>query len=146
MNGYLLDTSVLSAFAPERPPHTPVFQAWLSTAGRRLPWHIPVIAVAEVQKGVAKLTRVGGLHRAERLEQWLDRLVVDFGERILPIGAAIARRAGNMQDDVIAVGRNPGLPDILIAATAVEHGLTILTANTRHFDVLEVANLNPFTN
>ena len=143
MSGYLLDTSVLSAFAPDRPPHTPPFQAWLSTAGRRLAWHIPVIAVAEVQKGVAKLRRAGGLHRAERLEQWLDRLVVDFSERVLPIGPAIARKAGNMLDDAIARGLSPGLPDILIAATAVEHGLTILTANTRHFNVLQVANLNP---
>ena len=51
-----------------------------------------------------------------------------------------------MQDDAIARGRSPGLPDILIAATAVEHGLTILTANTRHFNVLQVANLNPLAN
>lgn len=49
-----------------------------------------------------------------------------------------------MEDAAIARGRSPGLPDILIAATALEHDLTILTANTRHFDVLKVANLNPF--
>lgn len=49
-----------------------------------------------------------------------------------------------MEDTAIAHGRSPGLPDILIAATALEHGLTILTANNRHFDALKVANLNPF--
>ena len=49
-----------------------------------------------------------------------------------------------MEDMAIALGRNPSLPDILIAATALERDLTILTANNRHFDVLKVANLNPF--
>lgn len=49
-----------------------------------------------------------------------------------------------MEDAAIARGRSPGLPDVLIAATAVEHDLTILTANNRHFEALKVANLNPF--
>jgi predicted nucleic acid-binding protein len=144
LTGYLLDTSVLSVFAPDRPALSPVFQAWLSSVGRRETWHIPAIATAGVQKGVARLRRAGGFQRAERLERWLDNLLVEFDERVLPIGFAIARRAGAMEDAAIARGRSPGLPDILIAATALEHDLTVLTTNSRHFEVLEVANLNPF--
>ena len=144
MNGYLLDTSVLSVFAPDRAALSPAFQAWLSHTGRRQTWYIPAIAVGEVQKGVAKLRRAGGVERAERLERWLDSLLVEFDERVLSVGSAIARRAGEMEDVVIALGRNPGLPDILIAATALEHDLTVLTANNRHFDTMKVANLNPF--
>ncbi|TIX03326.1 MAG: type II toxin-antitoxin system VapC family toxin [Mesorhizobium sp.] len=144
MNGYLLDTSVLSAFAPDRAALSPTFQGWLSRTGRRQTWYIPAIAAAEVQKGVAKLKRAGGAQRAERLERWLASLLTEFDERVLSIGSAIARRAGEMEDAAIARGRSPGLPDVLIAATAVEHDLTILTANNRDFEALKVANLNPF--
>ncbi|TIP71674.1 MAG: type II toxin-antitoxin system VapC family toxin [Mesorhizobium sp.] len=144
MNGYLLDTSVLSILAPDRAARSPDFQAWLSRVGRRHTWYVPAIAAAEVQKDIAKLRRAGGIDRAERLERWLDNLLVEFDERVLSIGSAIARRAGEMDDAAIARGRSPGLPDILIAATALEHDLTILTANNRHFEALEVANLNPF--
>jgi predicted nucleic acid-binding protein len=144
LNGYLLDTSVLSVLAPDRAGLSPTFQAWLSRTGRRQTWYIPAIAAAEVQKGVAKLRRAGGAQRAERLERWLDGLLAEFDEQVLSIGSAIARQAGEMEDAATARGRSPGLPDILIAATALEHDLTILTANTRHFDVLKVANLNPF--
>ncbi|MBZ9695842.1 MULTISPECIES: type II toxin-antitoxin system VapC family toxin [unclassified Mesorhizobium] len=144
MNGYLLDTSVLSVFAPDRAALPPAFQTWLSHTGRRHTWYIPAIAAAEVQKGVAKLRRAGGTQRAERLERWLDSLLDEFDERLLSVGSAIARRAGEMEDMAIALGRNPGLPDILIAATALVHDLTILTANNRHFDALKVASLNPF--
>lgn len=49
-----------------------------------------------------------------------------------------------MEDAAIARGRSPGLADILIAATAQVRGLTVLTANVRHFEVLETPYLNPF--
>ncbi|WP_352801978.1 hypothetical protein [Mesorhizobium sp. M0909] len=45
----------------------------------------------------------------------------------------------------MARGANPGLADVLIAATARLHGLSVLTANTRHFAILDVPYLNPFT-
>ncbi len=64
--------------------------------------------------------------------------------RTMQVREAKARRAGTMEDAAIAGGRSPGLPDILIAATALEHELTVLTTNCRHFEVFEVANLNPF--
>ena len=144
MSGYLLDTSVLSAFAPDRPELPSAFKGWLSAVGRHQTWYVPAIAAAEVQKGVAKLRRAGGIQRAARLEQWLERLLSEFGERVLPIDSATARTAGSMEDSAIARGRNPGLSDILIAATAAEHDLVVLTANSRHFEALEVAHFNPF--
>lgn len=144
MSGFLLDTSVLSAFAPDRPPLPSAFDDWLSRMGRHEAWYLPAIAAAEVQKGVAKLRHAGGVKRAKGLEQWLDNLLDEFGERVLPIGIAIARRAGEIEAVAVARGRGPGLADILIAATAVEHDLTVLTTNSRHFDALDVENLNPF--
>ena len=104
---------------------------------------MPAIAAAEVQKGVAKLRRAGGIQRADRLERWLESLLGQFDERILVIDTKIARRAGEIEDAARACGRNPGLSDILIAATAAEHDLIVLTANTRHFQMLDAAFLNP---
>lgn len=144
MSGFLLDTSVLSVFAPDRPPPAPSFRDWLETVGRAQPWHLPVMAVAEVQKGVAKLRRAGGDLRAHRLEMWLEGLLGEFGSRVLPVSADVARRAGVIEDLVLAQGRHPGLPDILIAATADVFELTVLTVNTRHFSVLGVPFVNPF--
>jgi predicted nucleic acid-binding protein len=144
LSGYLLDTSVLSAFAPDRPPLSQSFQTWLSETGRLETWYVPVVAAAEIQRGVAKLRRSGGAQRAERLERWLDRLLVAFGERALHVDSAVARRAGEIDDMAVARGRYPGFADILIAATAAEHGLTVLTANNRHFTPLGIANFNPF--
>ena len=143
MSGFLLDMSVLSAFAPGRPELPETFGQWLEEKGRREAWYVPAIAAAEVQKGVAKLRRSGAKARASQLEQWLTELLTEFGERILPIDAAVARQAGEMEDAAIALGRDPGLPDVLIAATAQQHGLTVLTANVRHFAALGVPHLNP---
>lgn len=83
--------------------------------------------------------------KAERINEWFERLLLEFNQRILPIDLAIAREAGKLEDATIARGANPGLADILIAATARLHGLSVLTANTRHFAILDVPYLNPFT-
>lgn len=87
---------------------------------------------------------MGGQTRADRLELWLETLIDQFRDRVLPITERIGRMAGDMEDGMIARGRNPGLADILIASTAAAHRLTILTANVRHFDSLGVPYLNPF--
>jgi predicted nucleic acid-binding protein len=145
LSGFLLDTSVLSGFAPDRPELPKTFRIWLDRQGRHEPWYVPSIAAAEVQKGVAKLRRSGAGARADRLEQWLDELLSEFGERVLPVDTAVARRAGDIEDAAIARGRHPGLPDILIAATAQLHQLTILTSNTRHFAELGVLHFDPFS-
>ncbi|WP_292548609.1 hypothetical protein [Mesorhizobium sp.] len=68
-------------------------------------------------------------------------MLVEFNQRILPIDLAIAREARKLEDATIARGANPGLADV----TAHLNGLSVLTANTRHFAILDVPYLNPFT-
>lgn len=144
MTGYLFDTSVLSAFAPGRPPLSPELSQWLLALGDREEAFLSTIVILEAQRGFAKLRRQGGGVRAGMLEQWLDEVLRQFDDRILPVTTQIARLAGTLEDDMIARGRNPGLADILIAATATSHGLTVLTANVRHFSSLGVPHINPF--
>ena len=102
-----------------------------------------MVAVIEIEKGISRLMRTGGAPRAERLSQWLDRILETFSERVLPLDVIAARRAGAMSDDARAKGRDPGLADVMIAAIADVRGLTVATRNLRHFSPLGVPHVDP---
>lgn len=138
MTGYLVDTSILSVFGPGRPPVPHAVGRWMDRQGTAQTLFVPAIAIAEIERGIARLYRSGGVARAAELTQWLDGLLERFAGNILTIDEAVARRAGRIDDAATAAGRHPGLADVLIAATAAEHRLTILTANVRHFEPLGV--------
>lgn len=140
--GYLLDTSVLSGFAPGKPAPAEEFRAWLRVRSDRL--FMPCIAVAELTQGICKLRRNGGKARAARLAGWMDGLIAQYADRILPLDAEACRIAGQISDRAIATGRHPGFPDVAIAALARQHELLVLTRNVRHFVVLDVACADPF--
>ena len=143
MSGYLVDTSILSAFAPGRIDTLPDASAeWFRENGDQL--YISSMSVAEIEKGIAKLLRTGSAKRAADLAAWLDAIEAGYAEHVLPFDRQVARLAGRMDDSVTAKGRSPGLADIIIAATAKAHDLTILTANERHFEALDVWYMNPF--
>jgi predicted nucleic acid-binding protein len=143
MSGYLLDTSVLSTFAPDRPPIPKLLQDWIVEQGRREMLFMPSIVIMEIQRGIAKLRRSGAIERPQRLERWLDLLLTEFGQRIINLDIAVAREAGRLEDAAIARGRHPGVADVLIAATARSHGLQVLTTNLKHFSGLDVPHFNP---
>ena len=140
--GYLLDTSVVSALAPGReaflPPH---FDDWLQARHRQL--FLPCVAVAEVAQGIGKLRRSGGGERADRLDRWLDGLIAAYADRILPLDALAARLAGRLSDAAVAAGCHPGFADVAIAALAQNAGLLLLTRNLKHFQPLGVACADP---
>ncbi|UCI30568.1 type II toxin-antitoxin system VapC family toxin [Mesorhizobium sp. B4-1-4] len=142
MSGYLLDTSILSAFAPGRLPLAKDVANWIVSQGEQQTLFIPVIAITEIEKGIRKLDRAGASKRAENLAAWVNDTIEEFADQILGINADIARRAGRMEEAVSAKGKNPGLADILIAATAAANELTVLTANVRHFEALDVGCWN----
>ena len=105
---------------------------------------LSVITVAEVEDGIAKSHRLGAYRKAKRLSDWLETLLHLYGSRVLPVDLPTARRAGRLSDRARGQGHAPGLADLVIAATAQEHGHTILTRNLRHFGPLGVAALDPF--
>lgn len=143
MQGYLFDTSVISLMAPGRPAILDAQAAWLRQQTGRL--FIPAIAIAEIEAGIAKLRRSGGQARAGHLTAWLDGLIADHGDRVLPFDTAAARIAGLLADTAAALGRHPGFADIAIAAIASAHDLTLLTRNLRHFEPLGIPAIDPFT-
>jgi predicted nucleic acid-binding protein len=139
--GWLIDTSVLSMLAPGKPPVDAGFATWLRSRSETL--FISAITVAEIEQGLCKLRRAGGLERAGRIEAWLEQLIAQAPQRILPVDARVARQVGQMSDEATAAGRHPGLADVAIAATASAHDLTVLTRNVRHFVPLGVRVEDP---
>lgn len=140
--GFLLDTSVISALAPGREAYLPPdFTTWFLAHDSQL--FIPCIAVAELAQGIGKLRRAGSVERAERLDAWLDRLIDGYGNRILSLDPVAARLAGRLSDEAVAIGRHPGFADVAIAAMAQHAGLLLLTCNLKHFEPLGVACTNP---
>lgn len=137
---YLLDTNIVSMDAPGRRRVEPSdFAAWLRRHDAAL--HLSAVSIAEIEAGIARAGRIGATTKAERLRRWLDAVEHLYAGRILAFGVAETREAGAILDRARA--HDPGFEDIAIAATATAHGLTILTANERHFAPLGVPMINP---
>jgi len=133
---FLLDTDVLSAL--RRPDRTPAIANWLSSR-RTVDLHLSVISIGEIERGIAQ-QRARDAAFARALAGWLDRVLRLYGDRILGVDAPTARRWGQLSASIGHQGA-----DLLIAATALEHGLTVVTRNVRHYEPTGVAVLDPTT-
>lgn len=139
---YLVDTNVISAGAPPAASTSIALVDWMDRNSAAL--FLSAVTVAEVADGIAKAQREGATRKAAALSAWLDTLLHLYRERILAFDVAVARVAGTLSDAARVHGQAPGFADIVIAATARHHGLTILTRNIRHFEPLGMAVLDPF--
>ena len=142
MSGYLLDTNVVSAFAPGRSTGSPQLAQWLEARSDLL--FLSVISIVEVEAGICKLRRTGAKARADLLTAWIEQILGAYDERILAFDLAAGKVAGALSDQARAAGSNPGFADIAIAATAQRYDLVLLTANVRDFRVIGVRYANPF--
>jgi len=143
VTGWLLDTNVLSAFGPGKPALSAEVATWFRQHSEAL--FISTITVAEIEAGIAKLRRLGADRRASQLRAWFDRILAEYADRVLSFDLGAARIAGTLIDSARAGGRHPGAADISIAAIARSQGLTVLTANLRHFEPLGVEVINPLS-
>lgn len=132
---YLLDTNVVSAL--RRPDRHPAPTAWLADQ-RPSDLYMSVVTIAEIERGIARQISQD-LTFARELAAWLERTLAGFADRLLGIDVPTARRWGRLS---ASLGHNDA--DLLIAATALEHGLTVVTRNVRHFEPTGVPVLNPF--
>jgi toxin FitB len=121
---YLLDTMILSELRKRQRDARLV--AWLKDT-RPVDLYLSVVTIGEVEKGIAEQRRLDPAFAA-RLAVWLDATLRHYERRIVPVDIAVARRWGQLAD----AHSNAGA-DLLIAATALEHGLTVVTRNIRHF-------------
>jgi len=142
VRGWLLDTDVLSAFAPGRPTIPSQAAAWFDDRAEAV--YVSAVSAAEITTGIAKLARIGAARRAEALHQWFEAVLAVYSDRVLSFDLAAARFAGAIGDAAMAAGRHPGFADVAIAAIAQSRELVVVTLNRRHFEPLGVPVINPF--
>lgn len=144
MTGYLIDTNALSLLSNSKA--SPQFIDWLQAQQRKNALYVSTITLQEIEKGIVKLERVkgGSPEKAKRLREWVQIVMADFQDRFLPVDVEVALVAGKLEGAMLARGLNIELADILIAATAQTHRLTVITANIRDFEPLGVDCLAPF--
>jgi toxin FitB len=139
MSGFLLDTNCISEPLRTRPD--PRVLAWFQTADEsRL--FLSVLTISEIRRGIALLPQG---QRRTRFETWLDvELQPRFAERLLPISHAVADRWGLLDAEMRLKGRIVPAIDGLLAATALHHGLTVVSRNIADFSRASVPVLNPW--
>ena len=139
MNGWLLDTNVLSELRRPRPnaqvrtfiAAQPLEQLFIST-----------VTLAEIRYGIEKVA--DPIRRAE-LSDWLEHKVRPmFDERTLGISEDVMFKWRLLVEDGRRAGHTFSQPDLIIAATALHHGLTVVTRDTPDFSLARVQVLNPW--
>ena len=147
MSGYLFDTNAISVLAPPSsaqnvlPTYVARFRTWVREHDDQL--FLSTITLAEIQAGISQLERKGSARRAAALAHWLSAIMELYDSRMLPLTSSAALEAGRLLDRAIGAGADPGFEDAAIAATAVVHNLTVVTANTRHFEHFGVPFISP---
>ena len=136
MTGYLLDTNVVSELR-KRDRANDHLRAWFATHHTDEFW-LSVLVVGELKRGIELINRRDPA-AADALRTWLDHVIDDYSDRILPITMAITTRwaAISVPDPIPVI-------DGLLASTALEHDLTLVTCNTTDIARTEVTQINPF--
>lgn len=139
MSGFLLDTNIPSETL--RPVPNAKVAAWLESQSKEVQF-LSVVTIGELRRGITLLAQ--GARRTQ-LEEFIKVAVpLWFAGRVLPVTQAIAERWGVLDGRRQAAGQPLGVADGMIAATALEHGLTLVTRNTKDYDGLGVALINPW--
>lgn len=127
----LVDTNVISELMRPR-PHAKVL-AW---AERQEAFELSVISLEEILFGLSA-------RPSPRLSKWFEEFV-DCHCRLLSVSASVASRTAQLRAELRARGKPRTQADMLIAATAFEHGIALVTRNVKDFEGCGIPLLNPF--
>ena len=133
---WLVDTNVISEVRKRDRCHPAVAAWWAAVDERDL--FFSVLSLGEIRRGIEGV-RPKDPARARALEMWLDEIADAFGGRILGVDLAVAGAWCRL-----AILRSAPVIDALLAATAIVHGLVLVTRNVTDVDGLGVRLLNPF--
>jgi toxin FitB len=139
LSGFLLDTNVISELVRRKPE--PRVTMWVEATDEML-LHLSVLTLGEIRKGIASLRDAS---RRVTLGAWLDSdLSVRFANRILPIDEAVADRWGRLAAKLEASNSPLPVIDGLLAATALQYNLTLVTRNVKDVTATGVPLFNPW--
>ena len=139
MSGWLLDTNVISELRRPRPSA----RVRRFVAGQRLEdLFVSTVTFAEIRYGIET---VGDRIRRAELNDWLlHRVRPMFDQRVLEVSEDVMFKWRLLVEDGRKVGHTFSQPDLIIAATALQHGLTVVTRDTRDYKLARVPLLNPW--
>jgi predicted nucleic acid-binding protein len=136
---FLVDTNVISETRKGRRADPGVFAFWSEAARNDTPIFLACVTIGELRRGVELIRHRGDQQQAELLEQWLEKVLLDYGDRVLSLDCDAAQLWGRLR----VLNPQHGI-DKQIAAIALLHDLTVVTRNTADFADCGVALLNPF--
>jgi predicted nucleic acid-binding protein len=136
---FLVDTNVISEARKGQRADPGVAAFWAEAARNDTAIFLASVTIGELRRGVELIRYRGDQQQAELLEQWLEKVLIDYGERVLSLDCDAAQvwgrlRVPNPQHAIVKQ----------IAAIALLHDLTVVTRNTEDFANIGVRLLNPF--
>ena len=139
MNGWLLDTHVISELRRPRPSA----RVRAFVAGQRLEaLFVSTVTFAEIRYGIET---VGDPNRRAELNDWLlHRVRPMFDQRVLEVSEDVMFKWRLLVEQGRKAGHTFSQPDLIIAATALHHGLTVVTRDTGDYELARVPLLNPW--
>jgi toxin FitB len=139
LTGWLLDTNILSELRRSKPERKVL--AFVTAQPLEL-LHVSAVTFAEIRFGIERVTDAG--RRAE-LNDWLaHRVRPMFEQRVLAITEDIMFKWRLLIDDGRKAGHTFSQPDLIIAATALHHGLTVVSRDVRDYQKARAPVLNPW--
>jgi predicted nucleic acid-binding protein len=145
-DGFLLDTNVISAAAPDRRTVPEASKAaarhWIVNNQSRL--YLPVTAIAEIAAGIGLREAAGASRHAADLAAWLRGILDAYSDRILILDAEASLHARALTRRAREAGIEVGFADLTVACIARAHGLVVTTRNIRDFAPLGIETLDPF--
>ena len=136
---YLIDTNILSEIKKKEKADPGVRRFFARVEAEEAPIYLSVVTISELRRGIELIRHRGGVPQAQQLEAWLQTVLTEYADCILPLDEEIAQLWGRLR-----VPHPEHALDKQIAATALIHSLTVVTRNQRDFEATGVRVLNPF--
>lgn len=136
---YLIDTNVISEARKQDKADCGVRRFLARMEAEEMPVYLSVVTIGELRRGVELIRHRGDAPQARQLEAWLQTVLSEYADCILPMDEDIAQLWGRLR-----VPHAEHALDKQIAATALIHNLTVVTRNQRDFEATGVPVINPF--
>ena len=136
---YLIDTNIVSEARKKDKADLGVRRFFAQVEVEEAPVYLSVVTIGELRRGIELIRHRGDTPQAQQLEAWLQTVLTEYADCILPMDEEIAQLWGRLR----APHPEHAL-DKQIAATALIHSLTVVTRNQRDFEATGVRVLNPF--